>query len=167
MTSHDATYLRLRLNRPAPRPVAGMDMADELLDIAQERDLFAVTQRDCDPACSGARGTADAVDVGFGHVRQVEIDHVADAIDIDAARRDIGGDENSGRAFAKCGKHALALVLGFIAVDRVGGHAGLDQAAHDLVGAVLGSGEDQRTIDRLALQDVDEGGLLGCRDRRG
>ena len=46
-------------------------------------------------------------------------------------------------------QHALALVLRLVAVDRLGGDAGLGQRADDLVGAALGAGEDQHALDRL------------------
>ena len=102
------------------------------------------------PVGAGARGAADAVHVALGNVRQVVVDHMADAVDVDAARGDVGRDQ---RAHAcrrgKSARAALALVLRLVAVDGVGGEAGLGQPAHDLVGAVLGAGEDQRAIDRL------------------
>src|SRR5215470_10981952 len=77
---------------------------------------------------------------------------------VDAARGDIGGDQGFHVAPAKRREHALALTLRFVAVDRLGGDAGLGQLTHDLVGAVLGSGEDESAIDRAAPQDVDQRG---------
>src|SRR5690242_21277246 len=44
---------------------------------------------------SGARGAADAMDIGLGHVRQIEIHDMADAVDVDAAGSDVGGDERA------------------------------------------------------------------------
>src|ERR1044071_9688781 len=64
--------------------------ADQPLDIAEIRSLFVIAERDGDALGAGPRGAADAVDVALRHVRQVVIDDVADAIDVDAARRDIG-----------------------------------------------------------------------------
>ena len=51
---------------------------------------------------------------------------------------------------------ALAVALRLVAVDRLGGNAGLDEAAHDAVGAVLGAGEDEGAVDRLAAEDAGE-----------
>ena len=59
-------------------------------------------------------------------------------------------------ALAKRREHALALALRLVAVDRFGGDAGAYQPAHDLVGAMLGPGEDQRAVDRLVAEHVDE-----------
>src|ERR1700730_1303846 len=65
--------------------------ADEFFDVAQERHLFAVAQRDRDAGGAGARGTADAVHIGLRYVRQVVVYHMTDAVDVDAARGDVGG----------------------------------------------------------------------------
>ena len=58
--------------------------------------------------------------------------------------------------FTEIGEHALALVLRFVAVDRLGGDAGGLEAAHDPVGAALGAGEDERPVDGLPLQEIGE-----------
>src|SRR3984957_10029681 len=57
---------------------------DQLLDVAQESDLFAVAQRDRYAFGTGARCTSDAVNIGLGHVWQVEIHHMADTVNVDA-----------------------------------------------------------------------------------
>ena len=79
---------------------------DKLLDIAQERDFLPVAQRDGDAVGAGARGAADAVHIGFRHVRQVEVHDMADAVDVDAAGRDVGRDQR--RAPAPLRKAASA-----------------------------------------------------------
>jgi hypothetical protein len=43
---------------------------------------------------------------------------VTDAVHVDAARGNIGGDKCFHLAAAKSGEHALALTLRFVAVDR-------------------------------------------------
>ena len=129
--------------------------ADQPFDVAQIRHLLgARDQRDRDALGAGARGAADAVDIGLGHVRQVEIDDMADAVDVDAAGGDVGGDQGADFAGAERGERALAVVLRLVAVDGVGGDAGPGEALHHLVGAVLGAGEDQRAVDRLLLQEL-------------
>ncbi len=90
---------------------------------------------------------------------------MADAVDVDAAGRDVGRDQGADLAGAELGEHALALALRLVAVDRLGGDAGLVEAAHDLVGAVLGAGEDERALDGLAAQQVGQHrGLAGAVD---
>jgi len=122
---------------------------DQLLDIAQECDFLAIAQRNRDACRAGTRRAADAMHIGFRHVGHIEIHHVADAIDVDAARGNIGGHQCANLTLAKGRQRALALALRLVAMDRFGADAGSNQAAHDLVGAVLGAGEDQHTIDRL------------------
>src|SRR5262249_50288515 len=89
--------------------------ADQLLDVAQACRLFAVAERNRDACCPGPGGAADAMHVGFRHVRQIEIHDVADAVDVDAARSNVGGDQRKHLALAKCGKHPFALVLRLVA----------------------------------------------------
>src|SRR5439155_717408 len=68
-------------------------LANQPLDVAEIGALLAVAQRDCRASGAGASGAADAVDIGFRHVRQLIVHHVGDAVDVDAARGDVGGDQ--------------------------------------------------------------------------
>src|SRR5437588_8632440 len=88
---------------------------DQLLDVAQERPLFIVAKRDRGAVGSGARSAADAVHVALRNIRQVVIDDVADAVHVDAARRDVGRNQNFQLSGAECAEHALALVLRLVA----------------------------------------------------
>ncbi len=130
--------------------------ADQLLDVAQIGPLLAVAERDRHALRAGARSAADAVHVALRNVRKVVVDDMADAIDIDAARRDVGRHQRAHLAGAERRQHALALALRLVAVDGLGGEAGLFERTNHLVGAVLGAGEDECAIDRLLPQDLDE-----------
>jgi len=50
------------------------------------------------------------MDIGLGDVGEVEIHHMADAIDVDAAGGNIGGDQGPDLAGPEGGQHALAMV---------------------------------------------------------
>src|SRR5882724_13452351 len=64
----------------------GQSDADQLFDVAQIRQLLtACDQRDRDAVGAGARGAADAMHVSLRHVGKIEIHHMADTIDVDAA----------------------------------------------------------------------------------
>ncbi|CAG4908924.1 unnamed protein product [Acidocella sp. C78] len=140
---------------------AGDEMAaDQRFDIAQIGQFGRLDQRDRHPLGAGAGGAADAVDVGFRHVRQLEIHHMRDIVDIDAARGDIGRDEHTDAAGAEQIERALALALALVAVDRGGADAGILEMAGDLVGAVLGAGEDDGALDRDIGQQPGELVLL-------
>src|SRR5262249_31896109 len=47
--------------------------ADQLLDIAKKRQFLCITERDRRTSCTGARGAANTVHIGFRHVRQIKI----------------------------------------------------------------------------------------------
>ena len=91
--------------------------ADELLDVAEKRRLIGVAEGDGHAIRAGARGAPDPMHIGFRHIGQIEVHDVADAVDIDAARRDIGRNQGSHAAIAEPGKRPLALVLRFVGVD--------------------------------------------------
>ena len=60
------------------------------------------------------------MDIGFRHVGQVEIHHMANAVDVDAAGGNVGGDQGADLAGAERRQHALAVVLRLVAVNGVG-----------------------------------------------
>src|SRR6185437_3683634 len=137
-----ATMLRRRRRRFAMSGRAAVFPrqadTDQLFDVAQIGQFLAARdQRDRDALGAGARGAADAVDIGLRNVRKVEIDHMADAVDVDAAGGNVGGDQRADFAGAEGRQHALPVVLRLVAVDGVGGDAGPGEALHHLVGAVL------------------------------
>ena len=49
------------------------------------------------PLDAGAAGAADAVDVVGRHHRQLEVDDVRELLDVEAARRDLGRDQERRR----------------------------------------------------------------------
>jgi hypothetical protein len=55
--------------------------------------LVGGQQRDADAGPSRTTGAADAVHVRLAVRRWIEVDHVRDPVDVDPARRDVGGDE--------------------------------------------------------------------------
>src|SRR5262249_13165775 len=135
--------------------------ADQFFDVTQKRCLLGIAQRDGNALRAGPRRAAYAVHIGFRHVWKLEIDHVADAVDIDPARGDIRGNKRAHLAFAKAGQRAAALILRLVAVDRLRSDPGLAKAAHHPVGAMLGAREHEGPINRLAFQDVREHRSLG------
>ena len=123
--------------------------------------LAAVAERQGDARGAGARGAADAMDVALGVGRQLVVDDVGHAVDVDAARGEIGGDQHAGLAAAEIVERLLAGVLRLVAVDRLGGDAAIFQRLGDAVGAALGAGEDDDPLERLVGQQVAEQRALG------
>src|SRR5262249_9626798 len=80
-------------------------------------------------ASARATGTADAMDVIVGVVRDIEIEDVADIGNIEAARRDVGGDKQRHFVLAKLlqGRHPRLLV--HIPMERHGGKSMANERA--------------------------------------
>ena len=65
----------------------------QALDRPQKIAFFMVAERNRLASFARSRRAADAMDIGLGDLRQFKIDDVADAVDVDAARCDIGRNQ--------------------------------------------------------------------------
>ena len=63
-----------------------------------------VAERDRLAGFARSRGAADAMNIGLGDLRQFKIDDVADAVDVDAARRDVGRNQRARLSAAEGGQ---------------------------------------------------------------
>ncbi len=86
--------------------------------------------------------------------RQIDVEDMGDAVDIDAAGGDIGGDQQFDAAALQIAKGALTGILRFVAMDDGGLEAILLQVFGHTIGAMLGTGEEQRALHRLGAQDM-------------
>src|SRR4051812_21973623 len=118
--------------------------------------LIVRDERDADARAAGACGSPDAVDVGLTVVRHVEVDHVRDVVDIEAAGSDVGGHEHRAASVLEAGEGALALALALVAVHRRGGDVARLQALHETVSAALGADEHERAPDVVAAELLDQ-----------
>src|SRR5215216_2496648 len=132
----------------------GDALVGQPLDALELAALAAVAERQGDARGAGTRGAADAMDVALGVGRQLVVDDVRDARDVDAARGEIGGDQHAGAAAAEVVERLLAGVLRLVAVDRLGAHATILERLGDAIGAALGAGEDDDALERLVVQQV-------------
>ncbi len=85
-------------------------------------------------------------------VRQLEVDHVRQLVDIQTTCRDIGSDHDTHGAGLEIGQRLGAGVLALVAVNGNSAQAVLVQVLGQTVGAVLGAGEHQYLFPR-ALSD--------------
>jgi len=99
--------------------------AHEGFDSAEIWLLILIAQRQRGASGSGSSGAADAMHIAFRLVRQLVIDHVRDARDVDAASRDIGRDEDAHAAAAECVERTNPGILCLVAVKRVSRDPGL------------------------------------------
>ena len=135
-------------------------MLDEPLDVAQEAVFVHAHQRDRLAGRARAAGAADAVHVVLGHVGQLEIDHVRQLVDVDAACGDVGGHQHREVAGLELGQRLGARGLALVAVDGHRADALLFKKLDQLVGAALHAGEHQHLVPVVGLDQVREQVLL-------
>src|SRR6185312_3830830 len=108
-------------------------------------------------------GAARAVHVGLVLGGRIGVDDQVDAVDVDAAGGDVGGDHDPRDAGDERGEVPRPRALAEVPVQFRGRDAGVGQLAGEPVGAVLGPGEDQRPLlaagqrgdDRDAVRRLD------------
>ena len=120
---------------------------EDAFDVVEQLQLVDADERDGVAVDAGATGPADAVDVVLGDHRQLEVDDVRERLDVEAARGDLGRDEDREPAGLEVGERADALRLALVAVDRGGEDAVPLELLGETVGAVLGPREDERLVD--------------------
>src|SRR6266849_1684862 len=77
-----------------------------------------------------------------------------DSIHIDAAGRDVGGDEDTNRARFKILQRTEPLVLRAIGMDSARLNSAAFQTASDLVSAALGPGKNKNSVELLIAQEM-------------
>src|SRR4051794_33781157 len=105
-----------------------------------------VAKREGRPVGAGPRRAADAMGIALRHVRKLEIDHMRDPVDVDAAGGDVGRDEYPGAPALERVERSLTLALALVSVDRISVDASAIQIVRHLVGAALGAGEDDGAL---------------------
>ena len=115
---------------------------NDFFDFPQELTLVFRAERDRTAIRSGTTGAADAVDISFRLVRQIEIHHQSHVLHIDPAGGDIGGDEDRCEALLEFFQRLLALRLGLVPVDGIRRKPGFAKALGQLVRAMLGAAEN-------------------------
>ena len=128
-------------------PELGNLGADEALDVADVGGVFRRDERDGVADGLRATGAADAVHVVFWFLRDVVVDDVGDAGDVDTAGRDIGGDHDFVLAGLKAFEGLDALILGAVGVEDGDGVIGGFEAAGDFIGAVFGARKHDHTVE--------------------
>src|SRR5690606_19598629 len=150
MLGHDRDFLTQAFRQ---RHLVERDLGQPL-DVAQVIALVLGAEADRHALAAGARSTADAVDVLLGNVRQLEVNDMADARDVDAARGDVGRDQHLGAAGLELVQRAFALRLALVAVDRVRSDVRLGELLPPAVGTVLGARDHQHAVHRARPSPV-------------
>ena len=114
-------------------PLAFHQAAGVALDGLHPVDLTPIDKANRPSRAARTTRPADAVHVVFRVGRQVVIKYDVDFLDVQTACRDVGGDKDFHRAFAKAFQHALAHLLGDVAVQAIRRVA----AIHEILGALV------------------------------
>src|SRR5215472_3052839 len=93
-------------------------LADELLDGLEQERARLVGESDGLAGGAGAGRTPDAMDVVLDVLRQVPVDHVADALDVQPARGDVGRHQDGQRALLEVVQDPQPLLLVHVARQR-------------------------------------------------
>src|ERR1039458_3456376 len=127
---------------------------DEFLDVPDIGAFFNFTKGNggtahpC-PACS-----ADSVNVCFGDIGYVIIDHVRNIINIYPTRCNICSNEYRGLTIFKVAQGSLAGILCLITMDGISMYLRLMKYFHDAVGTMLCAGKNKYTGKMLLYQQV-------------
>src|SRR5947208_16593910 len=96
------------------------------------------------------------MDVVLRNGRQLEVDDMREAVDVEAAGGDLGGNEDGDSSRLEIFEGPNALVLALVAMDR----RGADPVPIELLGqpvrTVLRPAEDERLIDSAGPDEVAE-----------
>ncbi len=131
-------------------------------DVPEQAALIFIAERDGDAGRARSCGSTDAMDIRLRLHGKIEVEHMRDAIDVESACGDISRDEDASFPFAKRFKCPNALILTFIAVNRVTLDGSPAEFFHHAISAVLRLGEDECALNVVALKDVHEERNFEC-----
>ena len=130
-----------------------------LVTRSMTRSMFrsrGLTNRMASPRAARAARAADAMHVGFGVVRDVVVEHVRDALDVETARRHVGGDQDVDLAVLELRDHLFALALFHVAVQRGGREAARFEALREIDGFDLGAHEHEHGVEAFGFEHARE-----------
>ena len=138
----------------------------QLLDLDQAVFLFRADQRDRLALPAGPAGTSDPMDVVLRGMRQLEVDHPGQIVDVQAARGDIGGDQHPQAPRLEGLQRLGALDLALVAVNGVRRDAMAFEKMRQASAQDLGVHEDERLRVRVVAQQMREQIALQARRDR-
>src|SRR2546423_1517160 len=121
------------------------------LDGAHGRLVDRGDERDGAPGVSGPSRATDAVHVVFWRDGHVVVDDVRDRLNVNAARRDVGGDEDARAPLAEAAQRRLPLRLRAVGVYAVGLVLARFEYVRESLGPAARAREDEHALEVLAL----------------
>src|SRR5881296_131431 len=130
------------------------------LDAAKVSFVLRSHERDGLPGGLHAGRPSDPVHVVGRDGRNVVVDHVGDALDVDPARRDVRRDEDLVASTSESGESRLPLALTAVPVDSCDVETGLADLPGHAVRAPLRADEDEDRHHVFPAEQADEQGCL-------
>ncbi len=106
---------------------------DERLDLGQRDRIGLAAEADCVAGGACASRAAYSMDVILGVLRQIVIEYVAHARDVQAARCDVRADQNRELAGLEIFQHPQAFALRDVARERLG----FDPVMHERIAQAI------------------------------
>ena len=144
-TLTSATYRRANRSRGQSRALVmsrGNRPLNESLDGDDIKLLIGSGERHRPTRLARATSSSNAVDVILGLLGKVVVHDEPNIFNVDAAGRDVGRHEHLIPVLLETLEGLLALAERPVSVDLDGGYAEVPEAEGDILGSVLGAGED-------------------------
>ena len=106
---------------------------------------------------TGSTGSANAMDIGFGVIGNIVVDHVANSVDVQAPGGDIGGHQNVEGAVFQAFDHLFPLFLHHIAIQGRGRVATRLKALGQFGSGSFGADKNQHGIKGFHFQNAGQG----------
>nr|GEU28450.1 hypothetical protein [Tanacetum cinerariifolium] len=132
----------------------------EAFDAFDVHAFGVVDQRDGLAIATGTAGTADAVHIVLGELRQVVVEHVGNRRHVDTAGGNVGGDQDFHLAAAQAVQRAVTGALVHVAMQCGSRETGDVQTVGDGVGVTLGGGKHHGLVERFVAQQVVQQAVL-------
>tara|TARA_B100001778_G_C18428958_1_gene556871 strand:- start:54 stop:482 length:429 start_codon:yes stop_codon:yes gene_type:complete len=130
--------------------------AKKLLNAHQIPRFCFITERVGQSFASCPCRSANAMDVDFGLIGKIKIEHVGDVLYIDTATGDIGSHEHKHITFFERGKGFGSSGLTLVTMNGIGWNADLAELLRQAVCSMFRSCENNATRHHLPLDKVDE-----------
>ena len=129
---------------------------NQFLNILEELFFFLVAKGQRNAAGAGPAGPADAMYIGFGYIRQLEIDDMRQFVNVDTPGGDIGCHQNPRMPALKILQGPLPGILRFVTVDGLRPDARPYQTLGNFVGAMLGPRKNKRRRNGAVVQNMQQ-----------
>ena len=134
----------------------GQLVPNQLLDSFQNYNFTGIAERERSSGSASSCGSADAMNISFGVIGKLIIDHMRDVCNVDTTCGDVCSNEDPDPSSVEIRQAPFSPFLSSVRVDCIRRNSFQGKMAHQAFGPVLGSREYQRSPDRVVLQNTDQ-----------